>query len=520
MPGERADMAMERLLMLELAAGGCAVEVHAQRHAAGRARRRPAAASAWRSTSTRSPAATGSTLVVGAAARRASAAPSQPRVAIGRHLGTGAAGARPPGPVARRPGGARARRRRVGRRPRAAPTTRRRRTAKRRRPADQFPALALARRAADRAQRRRSSAACSSSCSSSRSSLARGNPEPLIAAAKLRFDELAVAYQSDAAIEVQRFRDHVQGLYAAKALKVLPPVADELVLRPLVGWPPDRMPDADRGAGAANAATTPGARRPGLADPAGGGRRKNLCPALSAAARGPANRGETRSDGVVISITVDLVQRRRRPRRSPATSTRPAATSAAAENNQLVLPDPERTISRVHAQVVFRNGRYAIIDRGSNPISVNGRPLGNGQEAFIQPGDEVQIGGYAMRVEAAAATGGAGAADPFADFAGLASTPPPAGAARAGAGAFADPLAGFGAAPPGRAAPQRSRAGHLPPRRRRAAGRRHSARLGSVRARSESRVAAGPATSPARSASRRRAAAATSASKSAVAPSR
>ena len=63
--------------------------------------------------------------------------------------------------------------------------------------------------------------------------LGRGNPEPLIAAAKLRFDELAVAYQSDAAAEVQRFRDHVQGLYAAKALKVLPPVADELVLRPL-----------------------------------------------------------------------------------------------------------------------------------------------------------------------------------------------------------------------------------------------------------------------------------------------
>jgi hypothetical protein len=33
---------------------------------------------------------------------------------------------------------------------------------------------------------------------------------------------------------VQRFRDQVQGLYAAKALKVLPPVADDLVLRPLV----------------------------------------------------------------------------------------------------------------------------------------------------------------------------------------------------------------------------------------------------------------------------------------------
>ncbi|MEP7302976.1 MAG: type VI secretion system-associated FHA domain protein TagH [Caldimonas sp.] len=116
-----------------------------------------------------------------------------------------------------------------------------------------------------------------------------------------------------------------------------------------------------------------------------------------------------------------------------------------AENNQLVLPDPERTISRVHAQVVFRNGRYAIVDRGSNPISVNGRPLGNGQEAFIQAGDELQIGGYAMRVEAAAPAGGAAAADPFADFPGLASAPAQ-GRATAPA-AYADPLAGFGVAP-------------------------------------------------------------------------
>ena len=121
-----------------------------------------------------------------------------------------------------------------------------------------------------------------------------------------------------------------------------------------------------------------------------------------------------------------------------------------AENNQLVLPDPERTISRVHAQVVYRNGRYAIVDRGSNPISVNGRPLGNGQEAFIQAGDELQIGGYAMRVEAAGPSGGAVAADPFADFPGLASTPTGA-RAPAAAAPFADPLAGFGAPP--RAAP-------------------------------------------------------------------
>jgi len=64
--------------------------------------------------------------------------------------------------------------------------------------------------------------------------LARGNPDPLIAASKLRFDELAVAYQGDSNQAVQRFRDQVQRLYAAKALKVMPPVAAELVLRPLL----------------------------------------------------------------------------------------------------------------------------------------------------------------------------------------------------------------------------------------------------------------------------------------------
>jgi|BarGraIncu00222A_1022003.scaffolds.fasta_scaffold00388_4 hypothetical protein len=64
--------------------------------------------------------------------------------------------------------------------------------------------------------------------------LGRGNPDPLIAASKLRFDELALAYQTDANSAVQRFRDHLQRLYAAKALKIPPPVAAELVLRPLV----------------------------------------------------------------------------------------------------------------------------------------------------------------------------------------------------------------------------------------------------------------------------------------------
>lgn len=111
-------------------------------------------------------------------------------------------------------------------------------------------------------------------------------------------------------------------------------------------------------------------------------------------------------------------------------------TIGRADTNQMVLPDPERTISRVHAQVVYRNGRYAVVDRGSNPIAVNGRPLGNGQEAPIQAGDQVQIGGYLIEVRAAAAA--AQAADPFADL---------LGGLPSGPAAEFDPLAGFGLPP-------------------------------------------------------------------------
>ena len=64
--------------------------------------------------------------------------------------------------------------------------------------------------------------------------LGQGNPEPMLAAAKLRFEELALAYQRNVADVMQRFRDHLQGLYAAKALKVVPPAAEDVVLRPIV----------------------------------------------------------------------------------------------------------------------------------------------------------------------------------------------------------------------------------------------------------------------------------------------
>jgi len=112
-------------------------------------------------------------------------------------------------------------------------------------------------------------------------------------------------------------------------------------------------------------------------------------------------------------------------------------TIGRADTNQLVLPDPERTISRVHAQVVFRNGSFALVDRGSNPVAVNERPLGSGVEAPIKPGDQLQIGGYLLSVEAARAA--SASSDPFADLLTPASRP------ATGRTAPVDPLAAYAA---------------------------------------------------------------------------
>lgn len=89
-------------------------------------------------------------------------------------------------------------------------------------------------------------------------------------------------------------------------------------------------------------------------------------------------------------------------------------TIGRADNNQLVLPDPERTISRVHARLVFRAGGYAIVDNGSNPISVNGTPIGAGREHPLKPGDRVQIGGYVLQAREASASPRGD--DPFAEL--------------------------------------------------------------------------------------------------------
>lgn len=75
-------------------------------------------------------------------------------------------------------------------------------------------------------------------------------------------------------------------------------------------------------------------------------------------------------------------------------------TVGRADGNQLVLPDPDRTVSRVHAALSVREGAVFIEDRGSNPVLVNGVALGQGLSMPLAPGDELQIGGYVIDVQA------------------------------------------------------------------------------------------------------------------------
>jgi predicted component of type VI protein secretion system len=72
-------------------------------------------------------------------------------------------------------------------------------------------------------------------------------------------------------------------------------------------------------------------------------------------------------------------------------------TMGRSDNATFTLPDPERMISRVQAQVFHVDDSYWIENVGAaNPILHNGRPLSSGMRVPLQEGDEIRIGGYTL----------------------------------------------------------------------------------------------------------------------------
>lgn len=98
--------------------------------------------------------------------------------------------------------------------------------------------------------------------------------------------------------------------------------------------------------------------------------------------------------------------------------------------NDLVLDDPGKYISRVHARVEYRDGGYYLLDVGSNPSMVNGRPAGPGRPVLLQDGDQVLIGDYLLAVSLTPEAQAAPALQPFAPMSAPAApqpTPPAPG---------------------------------------------------------------------------------------------
>ncbi len=117
-----------------------------------------------------------------------------------------------------------------------------------------------------------------------------------------------------------------------------------------------------------------------------------------------------------------------------------------ATTNQLVLEDPDRTVSRVHAQVLVRDGRYFIVDRGSNPMQCDGRQVGAGNEVPLKGGERLVIGGFELAVEV---LGDAGGSSPARASSGAAARPLQTDTAVGSPDdPFADLLAGLGAVAP------------------------------------------------------------------------
>lgn len=71
------------------------------------------------------------------------------------------------------------------------------------------------------------------------------------------------------------------------------------------------------------------------------------------------------------------------------------------ETSALVLVDPTQNISRIHANVSYREGKYFIRGLGRNiaiPVFLNDQPLDNDQDVLITSGDKIGIGDYVMQV--------------------------------------------------------------------------------------------------------------------------
>jgi predicted component of type VI protein secretion system len=84
-------------------------------------------------------------------------------------------------------------------------------------------------------------------------------------------------------------------------------------------------------------------------------------------------------------------------------------TLGRSDDATLTLPDPERLISRLQAQILHRDEHYWLENiSAASAVLHNGRPLSVGMRVILSEGDELRIGEYALQAafedEASSAT--------------------------------------------------------------------------------------------------------------------
>ncbi|HKW83171.1 MAG TPA: type VI secretion system-associated FHA domain protein TagH, partial [Burkholderiaceae bacterium] len=74
-------------------------------------------------------------------------------------------------------------------------------------------------------------------------------------------------------------------------------------------------------------------------------------------------------------------------------------TIGRSDTNTMTLPDPQRHISRLQAEVIAHDGQFVVRNAAAaNAIFVNGRALGPGERSLLASHDELRIGGYVLGV--------------------------------------------------------------------------------------------------------------------------
>jgi type VI secretion system protein ImpI/type VI secretion system protein len=88
--------------------------------------------------------------------------------------------------------------------------------------------------------------------------------------------------------------------------------------------------------------------------------------------------------------------------------------------NDWVLPDPERSLSRRHCLLAYRSGGWQVADLSANGTFLNGEgeAIGHGQPRDLRDGDRLRLGAYEIELRiadtAAPRYASAPRADPFA----------------------------------------------------------------------------------------------------------